>query len=275
MPLRWFKRAEAPDLIDDADWAFAIHGLPLVATLPRAAQDRLRALCEQFLREKTISGARGFQVTATVRATIAAQACLPVLALGLAGYRDFVEIVVYPAQFKVSRRNTDEAGVVHETEDWLAGEAMEGGPVVLSWEDVAPDRDDTGTNVVVHEFIHKLDMLDGQADGIPPLPQALRDAWESTLDAAYDDFCDQLDAVERAIPRHIDPESEAADAWYRGLVLDPYAATDPGEFFAVSGELFFFDPAALQQAFPAWYALLSRFFRQDPLAAQDTAVHQT
>ena len=84
MPLRWFKRAEAPDLIDDADWAFAIHGLPLVATLPRAAQDRLRALCEQFLREKTISGARGFQVTATVRATIAAQACLPVLSLGLA-----------------------------------------------------------------------------------------------------------------------------------------------------------------------------------------------
>ena len=129
--------------------------------------------------------------------------------------------------------------------------------------------------MVVHEFIHKLDMLDGQADGIPPLPQALRDAWENTLDAAYDAFCDQLDAVERAIPRHIDPESEAADAWYRSLVLDPYAATDPGEFFAVSGELFFFDPAALQQAFPAWYALLSRFFRQDPLAAQDAAMHQT
>ena len=191
MPLRWFKRAEAPDLIDDADWAFAIHGLPLVATLPRAAQDRLRALCEQFLREKTISGARGFQVTATVRATIAAQACLPVLSLWLA-----------------------EAGVVHETEDWLAGEAMEGGPVVLSWEDVAPDRDDTGTNVVVHEFIHKLDMLDGQADGIPPLPQALRDAWENTLDAAYDAFCDQLDALERDIPPDMDPESEEADDWY-------------------------------------------------------------
>lgn len=275
MPLRWFKRATPGDQIDDLSWAHAIAGLPAVAAMPHPAQARLRALSEQFLREKTISGARGFEVTALVRAAIAVQACLPVLALGIAGYRDFVEIVVYPAQFKVPRRNTDDAGVVHETEDWLAGEAMEGGPVVLSWEDVAPDRDDTGTNVVVHEFIHKLDMLDGQADGIPPLPQALRDAWENTLDAAYDAFCDQLDAVERAIPRHIDPESEAADAWYRSLVLDPYAATDPGEFFAVSGELFFFAPAALQQAFPAWYALLSRFFRQDPLAAQDAAMHQT
>ena len=239
--------------------------------MPHPVQARLRALSEQFLREKTISGARGFEVTALVRAAIAVQACLPVLALGIAGYRDFVEIVVYPAQFKVPRRNTDDAGVVHESEDWLAGEAMAGGPVVLSWEDVAPDREDTGANVVVHEFVHKLDMLDGEADGIPPLPAALRARWETTLDAAYGDFCDRLDALERDIPPDMDPESEEADEWYLSLPLDPYAATDPAEFFAVSGEQFFIDPAALQQAFPDWYRLLCEFFRQVPYAAPDGA----
>ena len=179
MPLRWFKRATPGDQIDDLSWTRAIAGLPAVTAMPHPVQARLRALSEQFLREKTISGARGFEVTALVRAAIAVQACLPVLALGLAGYRDFVEIVVYPAQFKVPRRNTDEAGVVHE--------------------------------------------------------------------------------------------SEEADDWYLSLPLDPYAATDPAEFFAVSGEQFFIDPAALQQAFPDWYRLLCEFFRQVPYAAPDGA----
>ena len=86
--------------------------------------------------------------------------------------------------------------------------------------------------------------------------------------SAYDDFCEQLDRLERSIPRHIDPESAAADDWYRNLPLDPYAATDTAEFFAVSGEVFFFDPAALQQAFPAWFSLLCQFFRQDPLTKE-------
>ncbi len=268
MPLRWFKRTAPPCLIDDVSWSQAVAGLNTTLILPEAALPRLRALSEQFLRDKTITGVRGFEVTPLVRTAIALQACLPVLELGLAGYHDFVEIVVYPAQFRVPRRQTDDAGVVHETEDWLAGEAMEGGPVVLSWEDVAPDRTDLGSNVVVHEFVHKLDMLDGEADGIPPLPAAQRARWAQTLHEAYDDFCAQLDRLERSIPRHIDPESAAADDWYRSLPLDPYAATDTAEFFAVSGEVFFFDPAALQQAFPAWFSLLCQFFRQDPLTKE-------
>ena len=266
MRLPWFPRRPQAPLIDDADWAQAGAGVPAVALLSAEAQARLRALCDAFLRAKTVSGARGLRVTPLVRATIAVQACLPVLELGLGAYRDFVEIVVYPAQFRVPRRQTDDAGVVHETEEWLAGEAMQGGPVVLSWEDVDPGREDLATQVIIHEFVHKLDMIDGEADGIPPLPASLRTQWETVLLATYDDFCAQLDALERSIPRHIDPESEQADDWYRALPLDPYAATDPAEFFAVSGELFFFDPARLQAAFPDWFALLRRFFRQDPLS---------
>jgi Mlc titration factor MtfA (ptsG expression regulator) len=261
MPLGWFRRRQLAPAIDDASWTQVREALAAVVPLREEHWPRLRELAERFACDKNFSGAHGFEVTPLVRASIAAQACLPALGLGLGGYHDFVEIVVYPAQFRVPRRRTDEAGVVHETEEWLAGEAMDGGPVVLSWEDAEPGASQAGASVVVHEFVHKLDMLDGEADGIPPLPASRRTAWVNALDAAYDDFCARLDAIERMLPRDVDPESEAADPWYAELPLDPYAATDPAEFFAVSGEAFFVAPDRLRSTYPAWHAELAAFFR--------------
>lgn len=253
-----------PVEIADHDWNAVVDGLCLTAHLDAGAHERLRVLCGHFLARKTISGARGFEVTPLARAAVAFQACLPVLELGLEGYDDFVEVIVYPAQFLVPRKQVDDAGVVHESIDALSGEAMERGPVVLSWADVAPDAGERGWSVAIHEFVHKLDMADGEADGVPPLGPRARARWRQALDAAYQAFCRQLDAVERAIPRHVDPESAQADHYYAGLPLDPYAATDPAEFFAVSGEAFFVVPEVLAEAYPDWYAALAGFFRQDP-----------
>lgn len=267
MPLSWFARR--PPAIDDDRWRQVLESFPFAGHLSADDLARLRALCEQFLRRKTVSGAHDFRVTPEVRAAIAFQACLPALNLGLAGYDDFVEIVVYPAQFLVPRRQTDDAGVVHESVEALAGEAMDGGPVVLSWEDVATGPREHGTNVTIHEFVHKLDLADGEADGIPPLPASRRRRWRETLEQAHDAFCDELDRIERAIPRHVDPESATADRWYARLPLDPYAATDAAEFFAVSGESFFVAPELLAEAFPDWYRELADFFRQDPRLARD------
>ena len=258
-----------PVEIADRDWKAVVHGLGLTAHLDSEAHARLRALCGHFLARKTISGARGFEVTPLARAAVAFQACLPVLELGLEGYDDFVEVIVYPAQFLVPRKQVDDAGVVHESIDALSGEAMERGPVVLSWADVAPDAGERGWSVAIHEFVHKLDMADGEADGVPPLAPRARARWHTALDAAYRAFCGQLDAAERAIPRYVDPESELADRYYAGLALDPYAATDPAEFFAVSGEAFFVEPEVLAGAYPDWYAALAGFFRQDPAGRLD------
>ncbi|RPH66373.1 MAG: zinc-dependent peptidase [Burkholderiales bacterium] len=250
----------------DADrWRRIGADLPFLRHLDATQRDLLKGQCERFLASKQFSGAAGFEVDDDVRVGIAIQACLPALHLGLADYRDFVEIVVYPDRFVAPRRQVDEAGVVHEYDDELAGEAMEGGPVVLSWPDADPAAGQVGFNVVIHEFAHKLDMLDGAADGAPPLPGALRGRWVRTMTEAYEDFCARLDAVEAAIPRHVDPESPAADAWFGRLPLDPYAATDPGEFFAVAAETFFTDPATLERAYPALYALFRDYFGQDPL----------
>ncbi len=122
--------------------------------------------------------------------------------------------------------------------------------------------------MVIHEFAHKLDLRSGFADGMPSLsahPDIKPRAWRQVLDDSLDRFIAAVDAVEAAIPHDVDPESEEADAWYGQLPMDPYAATDEGEFFAVSSEHFFVDPFPMQQALPEWYAMLRAYYRQDPL----------
>jgi hypothetical protein len=252
--------------VDDDAWRTLCTQLPFLHGLDSAQSRRLRELAAEFLSAKTITGAQGQRVDDAMRLTIAAQACLPVLHLGLQHYRDFVEIVVYPAEFVVQRRVTDDDGLVHEFEDTLAGEAMDGGPVVLSWPDAAGGQGDDRTNVVIHEFAHKLDLADGLADGCPPMPAAHRSVWLQTLHAAYDRFVADVEAAEHAIPRHVDPESPAADRFFEGLALDPYAATDEAEFFAVATEVFFVDPVRLAHAFGRLYAELATYFGQDPRA---------
>ncbi len=254
--------------IDPAAWRRIRRRLPFLAHLGRDELERLKSQCEAFLADKQFSGAAGFEIDDDVRVGVAVQACLPALHLGFSGYRDFVEIIVYPDRFVAPRREVDEAGVVHESEDELAGEAMHHGPVVLSWPDADPDGQHAGYNVVIHEFAHKLDLLDGVADGAPPLPASMRERWTRTMTDAFDDFCARVESVEAAIPRHVDPESAEADAWYSRLPLDPYGATDPGEFFAVASETFFTAPRALRRAYPALYELFRDFFRQDPLFAR-------
>lgn len=263
---RLLGRPAAPDAppFTDADWAATLRRLPWLRTLSRDELGRLRALCTSFLAAKTITGVAGAEPGSRARLSIAAQACLPVLELGLGGYRDFVEVIVYPGAFRVRREVTDELGLVHEVDDVLAGEAMPGGPVVLSWEDVRDGGDDM--NVVIHEFVHKLDLADGVADGCPPMPAARARAWQATLSAAFEAFVAQVEAVERRIPDHVDPESAEAAEWWDSLPLDPYAATDESEFFAVAAESFFIDPLRLRDAFPALHAEFTAFFRQDPAA---------
>lgn len=234
------------DHLDDARWA------------------RLTALASRFLARKNIVGAAGFDVDDTVRWTIALLACLPILELDLRAYADFVDVIVYPDRFLVDRSQVDEAGVVHESRDVLSGEAMDLGPVVLAWPDIVDDQDRAGSCVVIHEFVHKLDMAGGGPDGIPVGAEARVPGWRRTIEFSYADFCDRLDAVETAIPAHIDPEGPDADAWYGQLGLDPYAATDRAEFLAVAGEAFFSRPDTLRAHYPQLHEAMRRYFGQDP-----------
>jgi MtfA peptidase len=248
------RRREARALqrraIADELWQGCLADLPFIAARPAEQQDRLRRMASLFLDRKEFSGAQGFVVTDRIALAVALQACLPVLELGIDQYDGFVGIVMHSDAVVASREVMDEDGVVHAYDEELAGEAMDGGPLMLSWADVLPadesDAPATAYNVVIHEFAHVLDLRDGQADGIPMLESsAQRRAWSEVLMPEYDRFC------ERVVCGY-------------ATVLDPYAAQAPDEFFAVASEAFFATPQALKEEQPAMYRLLASFYKQDP-----------
>jgi MtfA peptidase len=249
---RWRAHREARAVrrraIPDALWELTLAQLPFLHDRPAEDLATLRRLASLFLDEKEFSGAGGLVVDDAMALSIAVQACLPVLRFGLEPYAGFVGIVVHPDEVVARREVADEDGVVHAYDEVLVGEAMEGGPVMLSWHDVglAGTSAEWSYNVVIHEFAHVLDMLDGDADGVPPLPTPVeREAWVRLLDADYERFCERVDRGE-------------------STVLDPYGAEGVDEFFAVASEAFFVNAKAMRAEHPELYGLLARYFRQDP-----------
>jgi Mlc titration factor MtfA (ptsG expression regulator) len=263
--LGWLRRVrrEAKREIAPALWREATAPWLFMRGMTHADEQRLHALCERFLAIKHFTGVHEIDVTPRMQVEIAAQACILVLELGIEWYQGWSEIVVYPAQFAPEREIVDEAGVVHVVNDPMAGEAWLGGPVLLSYEDVALAADAeqrvAGYNVVIHEFAHKLDMRNGDANGFPPLHAGMDlRAWKRAFSEAYEDFRAKVERADRMPERR-------AQAAYDALPLDPYACESPGEFFAVGSEAFFETPERLAPAYPSVYEQLRLFYRQDPL----------
>jgi Mlc titration factor MtfA (ptsG expression regulator) len=219
-------------------------------------QKRLRDLVQVFVAEKHWEGCGGLELSEDMKFTIAAQACLLVLELPHRLYENVESIFVYPSAVL---RPEPEAGVFVRRSNPVAsgpiallGEAHLGGPVVLAWDRVVRDgqRPRDGHNLVYHEFAHKLDMLDGAADGTPPLhSRADREAWHRVCERVF-------------------LELRARAARGQASLISEYGATNEAEFFAVVTELFFDRPRELRAAEPDLYAVLSAFYRQDPAARE-------
>ena len=244
-------------MIEAGLWTQVVGRFSFLHQLSRSEQERLHQISSGFLASKEFHGACGFVITDDVAVTVAAQACLPLLHLGPADkvldwYDDFVGIVIHPGGMLARRESTDEAGVVHRYREALSGEAMDGGPIALSWEDVAAADESaaSGYNVVIHEFAHKLDLRDGALDGCPPLPgRAQRQAWQSSMQRNYDEFRRMVNAASR----------------FAGMVepvwLDDYAAESMAEFFAVTLEAYFVARETFAQHHGELLALYDSFFR--------------
>ena len=240
------KRLLQREHIDDALWQEVVAQLPFLRGMALPDLARLRELALLFLHEKEMHGAGELELSDGIRLSIALQACLPILNLGLDAYQGWVGIIVYPGEFRVKKQEMDEDGVMHEYEDELSGEAWSDGPVILSWEDVK--HTSAGYNVVIHEFAHKIHMARGDDEELPaPLPGMDRELWRETLLGSYERFCSVVDSG-------------------RETLIDPYAGEHPAEFFAVMSEMFFTDAAVLQRDWPELYRQLALFYRQDPQA---------
>ncbi len=245
----WQERIIRRSLITEAKWQQVFDRLPLLDRLTQAEKAELRRLAILFLHNKSLEGAGELVVSTELQLVIALQACLPILYLGLDWYDGWVSVVIHPAGFRPVRTEMDEVGVVHRVKQSLSGESWQRGPVVLSASEAWQAGKIDGHNLIIHEFAHKLDMQNGVANGMPPLHKGMSaQQWSEVFSRAYADLQSRL---EQGKP----------------VAIDRYAATAPAEFFAVVSEVFFEQPAVINNHYPAVYQQLSQFYRQDPLIA--------
>lgn len=245
--------AEKP--LDDALWTQVLDQHPILTRLTDAEGLTLKELTTLFLAEKQFECVQGLVLEPHQRASIAVQACLPILHLGLDWYRGWSTLILTPQEFKERRRDPDGA-LVHEYDEELGGQVMELGPVILSYRDVEDSGWGEGYNVVIHEMAHKLDFRSGSYDGCPPLHRNMSyEDWNVAFTQAYEDL--------RGKVVRLGKRAEKV------LAIDPYAATDPAEFFAVCTEYFFEQPKVLKKEYPGVYAQMTLFYKQDPWPDRD------
>ncbi|PKM22074.1 MAG: Zn-dependent hydrolase [Gammaproteobacteria bacterium HGW-Gammaproteobacteria-14] len=234
-------------VLSQDQWHEAIAVYPRADRLPPELMARWQDLALRFLLRKQFHSGSGFVITDQVRLRIAALATLPVLGLGLDWYNGWYSVVVYETAFLSPFEEHDENGLVSHEREARSGEAWLRGPVILSWEDIS-DLDDPDSNVVIHEFAHKLDMRNGDADGYPPLHRDMSPArWQQVMQAAWQ-------ASQKAAD-HNEP-----------TLIDPYALEGAGEFFSVLSEQFFMRPEILRKHWPEVYEQLALFYRYEPIS---------
>ena len=240
--LKWLKRrsrARIFSLKTPDDWVSIIHNnVAIYALLPKHLQLELLGHVNVFLSEKYFSGHAGLEVTDEMRITIAAQACILLLNRKTNYFPHLKTIKIYPAGFK--NPNHDKPGH-HLGESWVRG------PVVLSWADAHHGGTNAkdGSNVVIHEFAHQLDQVDGAGDGRPIIEGNQLRTWGKVMSKEFKNL------IVKAKMR-------------RKTFFDHYGATNPAEFFAVTSEHFFEQPHTFKRKHAELYALLMNYYRLDP-----------
>lgn len=250
--LQWFSRRKRARILAEPfpeAWRAMLKAeLGPWPTLEHQERSRLEGIVQVMMAEKRWQGCGGLELEDRILVTIAGQAAMLLLGLEHDYYRNVRDILVYPHAYQGGRGSQLEGGVVTDQPSQRLGEAWLRGPVILSWDAALQGarRPRDGRNVVYHEFAHKLDMLDGTADGVPPL-EAPADypRWYRTMMREYK-------ILQRDLERGRD-----------GL-LRPYGASAPEEFFAVAVEVFFEQGARLRREAPELYGVLRDYFRQDP-----------
>ena len=224
--------------------------VPYFRSMPADLQLQLKKHIQVFLAEKPFIGCGGLVVTDEMRVTIAAQACLLILNRRGDYFANLRQILVYPGAFVVDKVHADGSGVLQDQRRVLAGESWQQGQVILSWQDAVDGAGvpDDGRNVVIHEFAHQLDFLDGTTNGTPPLAtEAEEERWATVMTAALAAHRRDLDRRRR-----------------EPTFFSEQAGDDETEFFADASEAFFCRPHDLHGEAPEVYELLLGYYGVDP-----------
>ncbi|MBW4555588.1 MAG: zinc-dependent peptidase [Trichormus sp. ATA11-4-KO1] len=225
------------------------NNLPIYLYLSPDERRRLQGHIQVFLAEKQFIGCRGLQVTAEMRLTIAAVACLLLLNERGKYFPKLHSILIYPGTYFVNRTVAVDNYIVEERRDARLGESWTKDQVILSWEQVQQDTQNwrDGHNVVLHEFAHQLDQEDGRAEGVPILQRQSDYAiWSRVMTTEYQKLGHDIQQSVKT-------------------VIDGYGATNPAEFFAVATETFFEKPQQLLGKHSALYELLRGYYQVEPM----------
>ncbi|MFO8063011.1 MAG: zinc-dependent peptidase [Spirochaetia bacterium] len=253
-------------------WQGAVEKHPICRGLSPEQLERLRTRTAEVRSRIAFDAVRGVADAEELRLSVALQAALPVLELGVEWYRAVRTILLVPHEYESERSDVDEAGVVHEGIDTISGELGPQAPVVLSVADVEASGWGEGYNVVIHEMAHVLDATNGELDGTPALRSAAAvDAWRESLTLAFTDHVRRVQRAERAHAAERMERGPAAGAGGAAgrrhrepPVVDSYGAEDREEFFACAVELFFERPRRLRRTYPQLYDQFLGFFGFDP-----------
>jgi len=235
---RWLAQAPSP-----AEQEIVAGQVRFWRRLSPERQQRLLQTAQVLVNERHFEGSRGLQLTAEMKWTVAANAAVMLLGVDDYYFDRVTTILLQPDTFNLPQQGR---WIVENVPS--AGAAWQFGPIVLSWPDcqLGSYLRRGGRNVIIHEFAHHLDGIDGQMGGSIQMPTpALAEQWDE------------------AAQRELAAMQEALQQGQRTF-LDPYAASEPAEYFAVASEFFFERPAAMKKALPEIYHLLSLFYQTDP-----------
>lgn len=239
--LRRLRRKRILSKNPSPEFALGLSAVRHLRRLDPAHREQVEADARVFAAEKHWEGCGGLTVSDGMKAVVSALACLLVADNRSTLFENTSSVLLYPTSYAAPQQ-TGPAGIVTQGSTRL-GEAHVNGPVVLSWSDTLRHATQpTGRNVVLHEFAHKLDMLDGLVNGTPALPETISiDRWVDVMTQEYAMLRSEL--VAGVVP-----------------TIDPYGATNPGEFFAVATEHYFERPFALRVDRPELYDLLKDYY---------------
>ncbi len=230
-----------------------LNKTPHYRHLSQEEKEKIQRSILLFTHTKEFVGVE-LQVSEEMKIVIAFYACLLVLHTRMKHcYDNLKTIIVYPNA--VITKSVNSSGGIYTKEDFLIDGQSANDTVVIAWHDAKYEAYHLRhNNVVVHEFAHEIDFMDGEIDGVPPIEKAKYDEWVHILAKEYD-------ALSKVAFKNRD--------WGKYKLLGAYAATNEAEFFAVTTERFFESPHALKREFPDLYNELKSFYNIDTLKLVD------
>jgi hypothetical protein len=240
------RQALMQSSITDQERRDAQRGLWQFSTLACGQQDWLLRWSRVFVQEKYWEGCKGLTVTSPMKHYVALQAGYMVQAYPDWYFDRTPSIVIHPEPYVAQRAASGVGDLVVRGDYERSGETSYRSSVVLNWEDIqlAAIGPNEGHSLVVHEFAHQLDFINGPlADGLPPLPPHIDPQhWGARMKGEFE--------LARSMVEQGD--------W---ILLDDYGLTELSEFFAVGSEQFFQQPELLARHHPGVYDLMWSFYQ--------------